>query len=136
MISNNYIKLIGIYLVFSLIFLILIPFWALSLNLSFSILIFVSCAGGIGGILYAMRGFYQHIAQNDFDDKWFWWYLFRPFQGAIAGIFTYFFIAGGLIGIENLTQNKIYLIISLSFISGYGFTQFANSIVSIGRKII
>ena len=60
---------IGLYLLFFLIMLILIPILFYFSNFEDQNIlqfIYISSCGGLGGTIYVIRGFYQHLAANDF----------------------------------------------------------------------
>jgi len=132
---------IGIYLYIFMIICMIIPiysYYSIFDDLIRS-LIYVSVAGGIGATLYCIRGFYQNIADGEFDsEKWVWWYIFRPLIGFVAGIFIYF-ILGGLIGLNSVeltfTSGGIMAYCALAFLTGFSFTHFANKLETILKTI-
>jgi hypothetical protein len=85
--------------------------------------LYVGVSGGIGGVFYCMNGFITHIAQDDFDAKWNWWYLFHPIIGFILGIAVYFLIVGGLLTLGSVTQPNyskgLLLYCAISFVAGF-----------------
>lgn len=132
---------IGIYLYLFMIICMIIPiysYYSVADDLIRSF-IYISVAGGIGATLYCIRGFYQNIADNKFDGKkWFWWYIFRPIIGFVAGVFIYF-IMGGLIGLNSVeltfTSGGIMAYCALAFLAGFSFTQFADKLDMILKAI-
>lgn len=95
-------------------------------------LIFVGSAGGLGGIVYCMRGFYEHKAEGDFDTNYLSWYLFRPVISTITGIFVFFLLAANLLDTSGLIQEvnigDVMFLCSVAFLAGFGFTQFYGKI--------
>lgn len=101
-------------------------------------LIIISCAGGLGGTIYAIRGFYQSLGQGIFDfDKWVWWYVFRPVISAVTGVIVSFFIIGGIINIgAGLNYSRGLMFYSaISFLTGFSFSQFASKLKEIAEAI-
>jgi len=129
---------IGIYLLFSIVILCLIPALAYYSQIKSEIvrtLIYVGASGGIGGTIYSIRGFYKNLGGSTFDDKWNWWYIFRPIISTVIGVFAYFLIVGGLMSISdnadvNLTKGIMFYC-GVSFLAGYSFTKFAEGLDSI-----
>ncbi len=102
-------------------------------------LIIIACSGGIGGTLYAIRGFYQSLAKGIFNfDNWAWWYIFRPLMSAVIGVFVSFLIIGGIlvIGSGGLNYSRGLMFYSaIAFLAGFSFTQFANKLEEIASTI-
>ena len=61
-------------------------------------LIYISCSGGLGGIIYSIRGFYQNLVDDKYNFNWVWWFILRPII-MVIGIFLYFLIVGGLMSL-------------------------------------
>ena len=102
-------------------------------------LIYLSCAGGLGGVIYSIRGYYKHIFDKNFRKDVFWWYVFRPFISVITGIFSYFIIVGGLLVINkdigmNYQENTTFFL-SIAFLAGFSFTEFCNRLQKLSKKI-
>ena len=132
---------IGIYLYIFMIICIISPifmYYSECDNLIKS-LFYITISGGIGATLYCIRSFYNHIVDDDFDDNWNWWYVFRPLIGFIAGIF-FVFIIGGLIGLNtsviefNATGTMGYS--AIAFLAGFSFTTFANKLNEIMKILV
>ena len=126
----------GILLLFFLISFVFIPVltYCYITDSLIRFLVYVSFSGALGALIYCIRGFYQHIAKNDFDDKWDWWYVFRPLIGFIAGIYAYFILCC-LISMNtsqiNLIPGDPRCFCGISFLSGFCFTQFVEKICKI-----
>lgn len=141
--SKLKINILGIYLIVTLLIFISIGsltyIYKLENKLIFSLII-IACSGGIGGTIYAIRGFYQNLGDGIFDfNKWIWWYIFRPGMSAIIGVFVYFLIVGGLLSIGNVSDinysKGLMFYSALAFLAGFSFTQFANKLDEIASAI-
>jgi hypothetical protein len=96
-------------------------------------IITVFCSGGIGGVIYAVRGFYKTKIKGNFNyERWVWWYIFRPIIGAVTGVFVCFLILGGLLTIGNVSEvnysKGLFFFAAISFLTGFAFTQVAGKI--------
>lgn len=60
-------------------------------------LLYIGSAGGIGGLFYSITGFHVHTAKGNFNEKFIWWYVLRPFLSIILGLIVYFLLLGGLL---------------------------------------
>lgn len=143
-INNDYIsKIVVIYLLSFTILLIVISFLAYSLKGIFEDelirhLFYVGSAGGLGGIVYCMRGFYEHKIEGNFDPNYLSWYFFRPIISTITGIIVFFLFAAQLIdtnGYSNATPKNIMFSCSLAFLAGFGFTQFYGKIDDLANTL-
>lgn len=132
--NKDKINLIGIYLFLILTTFVLVAFFAyFKINTPlFRYLVYATGSGGIGGTLYSIRGFYQNLGACKFKLSWTWWYLFRPIIGAVAGVFAYFLIAGGLsffgTPLETSYSRRVMFYLAVSFLGGFSFTQFADGL--------
>ena len=52
----------------------------------FQALSYLACSGGLGGTIYCIKGLYVKIAEDNFDPKWGWWYIFRPIMLSLIHI--------------------------------------------------
>lgn len=129
------INLIGIYLLsflFVLIAITIITYFSRIESVLMESLIYIGSSGGIGGIIYCIRGFYQSVVSKQFDFGWTWWYIFRPFISIVMGVFAYFFIVGGLLSLGSITavdySRSVMFYCAISFLAGFSFTQFADKL--------
>ncbi len=119
------------------------------------VLVYVGCSGGLGGIVYSILGFSKHIIQHDFDLSYRWWFFYRPLTAAIMGVFVFFFIVGGLIGLgvplqnssqtASFTQNysiangftvtSIMFFCALSFLAGFSSNEFIAKLEDLAKTI-
>ncbi len=131
---------VGIYLMIALFILIAIAsitYFMHIHNVLLKTVLYVGVAGGMGGAFYGINGFVGHIAEDDFDAKWEWWYLYHPITGFVLGVFAYFLIVGGLLTLGSVSQidytKGILLYCSISFIAGFSarkFTEKLNDLAS------
>ncbi|MBU0460853.1 MAG: hypothetical protein KJ597_05355 [Nanoarchaeota archaeon] len=135
-------NLIGIYLFIILLILIVIPILVFKIKFQSAIiksLIYVACAGGLGGTLYSIRGFYQNLGEKRFEFNWTWWYIFRPFISIVIGVISYFLIFGGLLSVGNISdvnyEKSIMFYSAISFLAGFSFTQFSNKLEELSKTL-
>ena len=102
-------------------------------------LIYVSCAGGIGGIIYSMKCFRQYMGEGTFDLNETWWYILGPFISIILGAVSYLLILGGLLSIGNagkVNYNEgIMLYSAVAFLAGFSSQRFTNKLSEIARVL-
>jgi hypothetical protein len=134
--------LLGIYLLFMLVFLCAIPVVVFFSDIKSEVirsLFFIGASGGIGGTIYSIRGFYQNLGGGTFKPNWIWWYIFRPLISIAVGVFAYFLIVGGLLSISNnseVTFSKgVMFYCALAFLAGFSFTRFADRLDTISDTI-
>lgn len=70
----------------------------LTIEHSQRLVIIVLVCGGIGAQVHTIASFAIHMAHRDFSRYWIYWYLLRPFQGAVVAFVVYFVFAAGLAG--------------------------------------
>lgn len=140
--DNTKINLLGIYLLSFLLVLIILTIIVYFSNFESSLiksLIYVGSSGGIGGTIYTIRGFYQHLGENDFKFSWVWWYIFRPIISVVVGVFLYFLILGGLMSFRSVSEinysRNILFFCAIAFLAGFSFTQFANKLEGISSTL-
>lgn len=139
----NPINVIGLYLIFVLFLLIGLPIWVYICNpferKLLSILVYITCSGGIGGTIYSIRGFYQNLGRESFKMNWTWWYVFRPIISAIIGLFAYFMIVGGLMSISNSPEvnygKSVMFYCAVAFLAGFSFAKFIEKVDLISDTI-
>ena len=103
-------------------------------------LILIFCSGGIGAVIYSIRGFYKNLAKGKFNfDSWVWWYIFRPIIGAVTAVFVYFLIVGGLLSIGSISEpdysKGIIVYCGIGFLCGFCFTQIAAKVKDVASTI-
>lgn len=139
---NTRINLIGIYLLLALLVLVITPAVTYFSNLDDSLiraLIYIGSSGGVGGTIYCIRGFYQHLGGDDFKHHWTWWYIFRPLISVVIGVFVYFFVVGGLISVGSVSEvdysKSVMFYSAISFLAGFSFTQFADKLEELSSTL-
>ena len=100
-------------------------------------LINIGISGGLGGTVYCMRGFYQQLGKKEFDNIWFWWYIFRPVISIIVGTFSYFMISGGVLVLSTQADpSKSFIFYSsISFIIGLTFSRFMDKVYQLAEVL-
>lgn len=146
--SKDYIsKIVVIYLLSFTLILIVLSFLAYSLREKglfyddlIRHLVYIGSAGGLGGIVYCMRGFYEHKLEGNFDPNYLSWYLFRPFISTITGVIVFFIFSAHLINADatdfpDATPGDIMFSCSVAFLAGFGFTQFYGKIDDLANTL-
>lgn len=108
-------------------------------------LIFVACAGGLGGLAFNMYVYVYHIGrEEDFRVDYKYSYYFRPFLGILYGTFVFFLVAGGLMmlsgttapTIENMYVLKsVMFYIALAFLAGYAEEPFSLQLKTLAEAL-
>lgn len=107
--------------------------------ISWNTVLLVLLAGAIGGLLHAIMSFSVHIARRDFSRSWLWWYITRPFQGAIVG-FALLFVTR-MIDSESSKLEAPDAIIGIGVLAGIfseqaieKLSQIASTMLAPGRQ--
>lgn len=108
------------------------PEWWSSLGLV------VTCTliGGIGGVVYCLRGVYLNACvRNSWDNKWQPWYYIRPFVSHICGAISFLFLKAGLLVLEAQpkSQSTELGFMALAFIAGLNVDKFVAKIEDIAQ---
>ncbi|GIV58986.1 IPT/TIG domain-containing protein [Rhodocaloribacter litoris] len=69
-------------------------------NPEIRLILLVLCAGAFGSFLHAANSFTHHVGNKTFAASWTWWYVMRPFVGAVLALIVYFAVRGGLLAIS------------------------------------
>ena len=124
-------RYLGYYLLASLFALIAIGAFVYFMhlhNVMLKTVLYVGVAGAMGGVFYGIRGFIYHNAEDDFQAKWKWWYIYQPVTGFVVGIFSYFLIVGGLLTLGAVSSadytRGILLYCSIAFLAGFATKKF------------
>ena len=102
----------------------------------YSLWYFCVLVGGIGGVIYCLRGVYiSSCVRKDWNDIWQPWYYIRPFVSLVCGGVACLFLKAGLLVLESgqresATDLGIY---SLAFIAGLNVDNFVKKIEDIAR---
>lgn len=57
--------------------------------------------GAIGGLMHAGGSFTVYLGTGQFSTSWFWWYIFRPLQGAGLALVFFLVVGAGLMRVET-----------------------------------
>lgn len=108
-------------------------------------LIYVGCAGGLGGVIYNILGFTKYSDKGDFNLRYKWWYFFRPITGVILGVFAFLFVAGGLMSLSGfpndvfeetcLPVKGIMFYCALAFLAGLSTNAFVKKLNDLAETI-
>lgn len=118
----------GLYLISVLLILCYLAvdnYFAPSRTLTIQTIIYIACAGGIGGTMSAMTALSGH--QEDFKRHLTFWYIFRPIGGIIIGVFVYFLLLANLLvlnlptGAVSTSSTLAYS--ALAFLAGFATKQ-------------
>jgi hypothetical protein len=74
------------------------------------LLIYVACAGGIGGAVYSVQGLVKHYTSHDFKPDYQYWYFARPILAIFVGTFSIIIIAVGLMTFAGADMNSVFII--------------------------
>lgn len=111
-------------------------------------LMFVS--GVIGACLYSVRGLIKHSSEDDYDERYNYWYLLSPLAGGMSGIVVFFLLLGGALALTvtpeatplpSLAGFKLAPYIAFSLLAGYASRSFmlkmkdvADSLFALSKK--
>lgn len=143
--EKTQVNLIGLYLIAFLLVLMIVPILLYMSNYNgggyfsttFTFLVYIGCAGGLGGTTYCMKSYSYFKVYKGFELVWTSWYIFRPFISIIMGVFVYFFIEAGLMGAgadkggDILKGMKFYL--SIAFLAGFFMNEFISKLQEIAK---
>lgn len=141
--ENRIITAVAVYILAWTVALIAVPFYAYQQNISnefLKTLVYVSCAGGLGGIVYAIASVCKHVLVGDFKAESFWWYIFRPLTGIIMGAVSYFLIMGGLLSLGgngapvDYAKNRLFYC-GVAFLAGFAVKQFAEKLRELAKTL-
>ena len=94
--------------------------------------------GGIGGVLYCMRGIYRNRCIHDcWDPKWRVWYYLRPPVSVITGAASYLFLRAGLLVLDaaSTPDGVTYGYLALAFIAGYNVDNFLKKLEAVAESV-
>ncbi len=103
---------------------------------SYNLLFQCICVGGIGGILYCLRGTYLNFCVNkNWDNDWIVWYIVRPIVSLVSGGVSCLFLKAGLLVLEAQKEagasNLGYY--ALAFIAGLNVDKFIAKIEELAK---
>lgn len=111
-------------------------------------------AGQIGGAAYCLRAVYTRLADAYNEKKakkenytprskfniqvWFFWYMYRPLQGAILSVILICLFNQGLLtmnGIKESDMSSIYFQVAIGFLVGFGSSEVTDKIEELIKVI-
>ena len=93
--------------------------------------------GGIGGVLYCIRGIYLNYSVKDqWDDKWIPWYYIRPIASLVMGGISLIFLRAGLILLDANANDGTsdFGFLAIAFIAGLNVDNFIKKIEEIAQS--
>jgi len=91
-------------------------------------------AGGIGGMVHTLRSFVAFTGNRLLTRSWIWWYIFRPFEGAVLALVFYFVIGAGLTGGIS-SDSGVFGVIGFSTLVGMFSEQAVTKLKDIAETI-
>jgi hypothetical protein len=92
--------------------------------------------GGIGGVLYCLRGVYlNYSVKKQWSNDWLPWYFIRPIVSIICGGISYLFLKAGLLVLEAQTEDSSSHLgfYALALIAGLNVDKFIAKIEDIAQ---
>ena len=92
--------------------------------------------GGLGGVLYCLRGVYLNACvRKSWDTNWHPWYFIRPIVSHLCGAVSFLFLKAGLLLLEAQpkTQSTELGFLALAFIAGLNVDKFISKIEDIAQ---
>ncbi|TXI12082.1 MAG: hypothetical protein E6Q68_04660 [Polynucleobacter sp.] len=122
--------------IFGLYFADISGFFAASANLKIALM--SSLFGGIGGVIYCLRGIYLSASvRGDWNSKWIPWYFIRPFVSTICGGVSFVFLKAGLIALEATStgSSSDFGFFAFALIAGLNVDKFLEKLQDIALSI-
>lgn len=94
--------------------------------------------GGIGGLIYCLRGVYLNACvKKSWDTGWIPWYFIRPFVSFMLGGISYLFVKTGLLllGAAEQPDSSQLGVWVIAFLAGLNVDKFVARIESIGQTV-
>lgn len=93
--------------------------------------------GGIGGIVYCMRGLYVNtcVRPEGWDPKWMPWYFIRPIVSHLCGGISFVVLKTGLLVLESQPKADSHQIgfFLLAFVAGLNVDKFVTKIEDLAQ---
>ncbi|MBS1778019.1 MAG: hypothetical protein JST70_01760 [Bacteroidetes bacterium] len=105
-------------------------------NSDYDLLFRCIAVGGIGGILYCLRGTYLNFCvTKSWDNDWIVWYIVRPIASLISGGVSCLFLKAGLLVLEaeKETDASNLGFYALAFIAGLNVDKFIAKIEELAK---
>jgi hypothetical protein len=109
------------------------------------LIIFISCSGALGGLAFNMYVLTYHVGRDeDYKPVYESSYYLRPFIGILYGVFSFFFVVGGLMTLstnaalpQNLyTTNAFMFYIALAFLVGFAEEPFSIQLKALAEALL
>ena len=101
-------------------------------------LLFVNCSlmGGMGGVLYCLRGIYLNKSVHKrWDKDWYVWYYLRPVTSLLSGLVSYIFLKAGLLVLDAAEGDAHFGYLAVAFVAGYNVDKFLQKLESIAKTL-
>lgn len=132
MIAYLFVLLIGLGVLASLPLRGVLPEWLAP----FTVPYLCAIVGGVGGVIYCLRGIYLNACVHDrWDFKWWPWYVIRPVVSVLCGLVSYLFLKAGLLVLDasqNPDGNQLGFY-ALAFIAGLNVDKFIGKIEDLAQ---
>lgn len=93
--------------------------------------------GGVGGIVYCMRGLYVNtcVRSEGWDPKWMPWYFIRPIVSHLCGAISFVVLKTGLLLLESQPKTDSHEIgfYLLAFVAGLNVDKFVIKIEDLAQ---
>lgn len=103
---------------------------------AFEVACLCTLTGGIGGVVYCLRGLYVNTCAGDgWNPKWLLWYFTRPVVSLVCGAISYLLLKAGLLVLDstpNTEGNHIGFYV-LAFIAGLNVDKFLCKIEEVAQ---
>ncbi len=102
----------------------------------FQLPILCCITGGVGGVLYCLRGVYlNYSVKKQWNTDWWPWYLIRPIASLISGGISFIFLKAGLLVLEAQaeTTSSNLGFFALALIAGLNVDKFISKIEDIAQ---
>jgi hypothetical protein len=104
------------------------------------LLVYIASSGGLGATVYCIRGLYKHHSLGDYDTKYVYWFLFRPWIGTVLGVVAYLLICGGLLvftsGSAAVKEPPAKsLLVGVAFLAGFSANEFVMKINALTKTL-
>ena len=129
-----YLILILIAIIYAIITFIqgMIPDWLAK----YSLLYLCGLSGGLGGIIYCLRGIYLNACvKKCWDPQWYPWYYIRPIVSILCGAVSYLFLKAGLLVLEasQYSGSSHLGFLALAFVAGLNVDKFIEKIEEVAQ---
>ena len=101
------------------------------------LLLLVTFAGGLGGMVHALRSFVWYVGNQDLESNWIPMYILTPFIGTVIGLVFYIVIRGGFYSPETITKEpNLFVFVALACITGMFTEQAIMKLKEISEAIL